>query len=332
MAVRMLQSPMVASRGGMGQKQRDQYNIARGGQAGMATLIPSKSAKLAAGGAVPLPSPVNGAGGVPFDQSFGSPGSAEALWNDFQSKQTQANAANDNRYKDILGGYDQIMGTFDNAGAQQAADINQGARNQGAQVQQNLVSSGLAGTTVMPTLQAGVERQRVANQARLNEQLQGQRAGMAKNRLDFMERRTDQAPDPNMYMNLIQKIGEGGFGPQDTMAGGPGGGAGVGGVGPMGAGGGMGPGMVNFRDPANGISPGGGGSGGGVNKQRPLTLSEQLTLQQGGMLNGYTAPQSRGTGSVSVGAPTGAGAATRRKLKAKPVTRYDLINSAMQRR
>ncbi len=268
----------------------------------------------------------------------------QGLINDWQKKQMEAKAANETRYSDILAGYnaqneaskqaygdmksmyDQnytatqgayadilkgyndrygvAMGNLNNAGAQAAADINDGALAQGAAVQQNLVSSGLAGTTIAPTMQMGVERERNNSQGRLQEQLRQERlstqaglsgdvlrakemqlagldrqrndmltfqqqqqqmqSGLTKGMLDFKERREDTYPELSQYAAILEKIGAGGMG----------GAAGGGGV----------------------VGGGGGVAGGGTVAQRP-TVNNNNGVTDMQRYNDYVTNHQRNTGA-----------------------------------
>jgi hypothetical protein len=133
----------------------------------------------------------------------------------YQAAYNQARAANEARYADMMRGYEALRGeaerAFSGAGEQERADINQAWREQAAAGQQGLVSSGLAGTTVAPTLAMGYERQRQAELARSRERTTQARyaaiSGVEQARLSAMERRTDEYPDMNQYVQLQQGLG-----------------------------------------------------------------------------------------------------------------------------
>lgn len=77
--------------------------------------------------------------------------------------------------------YDKGMALLKNAGMQERADIAQGARNAQSAVGQNMVQRGLSGSTIAPTLMAGVQRDRYAEEGRLNERLRGEEAATHAN-------------------------------------------------------------------------------------------------------------------------------------------------------
>lgn len=131
----------------------------------------------------------------------------------------EAKAANESRYQDILGGYNKskedAIGTIQAMGAQERADIEQNAKNRYAQVQQDTTSRGLTGTTILPTLQAGVNRDSLAEQGRLADRMRSLQVNTQmstdRDRLGFMERREDVYPDMSSYMNLMSQYGNTGM-------------------------------------------------------------------------------------------------------------------------
>lgn len=74
--------------------------------------------------------------------------------------------------------YSTGMNLLKGAGDQERADIAQQARDASAAVDNNLVSRGLTGSTIAPTLQAGVQRDRYAAEGRLNDRLRGDELGL----------------------------------------------------------------------------------------------------------------------------------------------------------
>lgn len=73
--------------------------------------------------------------------------------------------------------YTKGMGMIEGAGAQQRKDIEQDYANRGAGISQDMVSRGLTGTTIMPSLQTGLEREKQASLGGLEESLLQQRVG-----------------------------------------------------------------------------------------------------------------------------------------------------------
>ena len=155
------------------------------------------------------------------------------LLNQYNAAYAQARAANEARYAEILGGYTQMLSdalqTMEGMGAQEAKDI---AADWGAKTQADLTdltSRGFAGSTVMPSIKTGGERQKQDALARLRERLRQQRlsvqTGIQGQKLGFMERRTDTYPDMGMYASLAKGLGNaaGPAGPTPSYGGGSGG-------------------------------------------------------------------------------------------------------------
>ena len=286
----------------MGQAERDRYNIKRGGTAGLPYLIKVGETPAAAKtrfdtaqagtpanagvAAVPTTGTAANAPGIYTPPTL--PGAAEsaipatftpeAFLKSWQTQYDKANAANETRYKDILGGYGQLanqygqmysdqslanqqaadqinqgykarydrgLANLEGAGVQAMSDIRQQYGATGANVQQNLRNRGMAGTTIAPTMQLGVQREQLATEGRLNEQLRKERlavdsglsgdslaayqqqnamraglagtyaqglTGIGQNTLNFKERREDVVPDFGTYASLAMKLGQGGLG------------------------------------------------------------------------------------------------------------------------
>lgn len=249
--------------------------------------------------------PSQGRGGSTGGAVFGPGGGgasaqAQQLANAYQQAYNEAKQANLTRYNSINAGY----GNLAQQGLQQNADINAGYANryqqgmntlqglgqqaindtyrdydrQGANEYQNLVSRGLANSTVVQSMQRGVQEDQQSQLNRVNEgirqqqlttqanlsgqQLQAQQQGnlnqqqLQENQLGFQERRNDPYPNLDQYYSTMSKLGglgggsgSGGFG---GGAGGFGGASGAGGYG--GGAGGLGG--------YGGVGAAGGGSGG----------------------------------------------------------------------
>jgi hypothetical protein len=120
------------------------------------------------------------------------------LMDEFQTAQDEARAATEERYQEALA-------NLEGVGTQESADINTRFDSSGSAVNQSLVSSGLAGTTVMPSMQRGVERERSAAQSRLATDL-------ARERNQIIQSRNDIGPDISTLINLLFQQGAGGGG------------------------------------------------------------------------------------------------------------------------
>lgn len=184
----------------------------------------------------------------------------EEIMADYELKALEAKTSNESRYADILSQWDTTsesaqskwaeqmalvskayqdrlataMGYLEGAGTQQAADINQSAASQGSQMRQDLVSRGLTGSGILPSMYQGVERERTAAQNRLSESLNQQRLGAygelsgdalgaqlsgeqfgqslatqyATSKLGFMERREDPYPSLSDYIEMMKMSGD----------------------------------------------------------------------------------------------------------------------------
>jgi hypothetical protein len=132
----------------------------------------------------------------------------------------RANQANEKRYRQLLSGYDSLrrrtMGTLSGIGQQEGEDIAERYRDVNSINQQNLVSRGLAGSSVAGTMRLGAQREMNKDMRRLQQGLAGQRVsadiGISQGRLGVMERRFDRGPDLNQMIALAQAVGRGGGG------------------------------------------------------------------------------------------------------------------------
>lgn len=75
-------------------------------------------------------------------------------------------------------GYREAMGTLRGAGQREAADIRETSMRTAARGQQELVTRGFAGTTILPTMRAGAARQKTAALGRLGERLRREKLGL----------------------------------------------------------------------------------------------------------------------------------------------------------
>lgn len=145
-------------------------------------------------------------------------GPRQTLAQSYQSALDRANQANEQRYQQILAGYDQlggrVMSDLRNVGQQERADINRNYQGMKSDVYNSLVNRGFGNGSLGATMRYGVERERAAAQGRLNDRMLQQRAGFDTNitqgRLGVMERRTDLGPDMNQLIALSQGYGRGG--------------------------------------------------------------------------------------------------------------------------
>ena len=114
----------------------------------------------------------------------------------YQTALDEAKAKTEERYQEALSNLDKV-------GEQEGRDIDTRFDSSRSAVNQSLVSSGLSGTSVLPSMQRGVERERTAAQARLATDL-------ARERNQIIASRNDIPPDLALYSNLMFQQGAGG--------------------------------------------------------------------------------------------------------------------------
>ena len=142
--------------------------------------------------------------------------SIDDLIADFQTQQDASQAANLERYSDILGQYGDLhartMAGFEGFGEAQRQQL--GQRYEGLQTrsQQDMVSRGLTGTTIAPTVAAGIEGQRsqdlMALDQSINQQMLNAALGITQAMLGFMERREDVGPNMGDLAQLAESLGQ----------------------------------------------------------------------------------------------------------------------------
>lgn len=111
----------------------------------------------------------------------------------------EAKGANEARYQELLGIAGETTG-------QRAADIRAGGIEERSDLEQGLARTGLANTTVSPTLTAGSRRREEESLNRLADQMQGTKLGI-------IERREDQYPDASSLQASLSALGSGYGGP-----------------------------------------------------------------------------------------------------------------------
>ncbi len=196
--------------------------------------------------------------GLPGGMASGMAGMAGASGNPlidaYVNAMNAANQANQQRYDDILGGWqsarDWASGLMDTLGGQQRKDTETAFNKQQEELKQSMMNRGLTSSTVTDNLSKGITRTGSEAQARLAESLTREKLNtllpIQEKQLNFMERKTEQGPDMGLFAKLMEMYGS---------AGGEQGGGGGGGGGPM---------MFNMGNPFGGaLSYGMGGMGGG---------------------------------------------------------------------
>lgn len=120
----------------------------------------------------------------------------EKLTKEYQDALDEAKRQNEERYQ-------QALQNLEGVGVQQTADVNTRFDSSRSAVNQNLVNAGLSGTTVLPSMQRGVERERQDALNRLA-------AMLAREKNQVILSRDDIPPDLQMYANLMYQTGSGG--------------------------------------------------------------------------------------------------------------------------
>lgn len=149
----------------------------------------------------------------------GGAAGGNALSQSYQGALDSANQANESRYQDILGGYEERMKRLSEMSQQEQKDIRENWSNRKGGGQQDLVSRGLADTSALQTMQMGYDRQSDAEIARANDRRLQQEMSMMKDVLDFKERREDTGPDINQMIGLQEGLGQYGGGGQTMSTG-----------------------------------------------------------------------------------------------------------------
>ena len=136
----------------------------------------------------------------------------------FTQAMNEANAANEARYQQGMGIYENIAGMFgpgSTYGQGQTAMLEQQKTQDVASAKQHMAGSGLWNTTVAAAIPQAWEAN-VGMPGRLNieDMRMGRYAGALEGMAGFIERRTDQGPDMGLFANLMAGAsqGPGGYG------------------------------------------------------------------------------------------------------------------------
>jgi hypothetical protein len=153
---------------------------------GQQWALTSARNKFGYGGAPGTPGAPAGGGGA-------NPGQLANVAKFMQQQQQQNLADNQARLDKIMG----LAGQFGQTALQQNADQ---TRRAGGQVTSSLVGRGLGNTTVLDTMQQGVQRQGQQQANAIGEQVAGMQAGI-------LERVQQPGPDLGLYANLLMQPG-----------------------------------------------------------------------------------------------------------------------------
>lgn len=158
--------------------------------------------------------------GQPFMAGGGNNQMASDLYQKFQKAHDEAKGANEQRYGDILNDRRRLESDMNNMASstsgQERLDINDRYDRSNADTIQSATDRGLGNTTVLDSLQRGVNADRTAALNRQSDQAVQRQMGVrnagAEQRLGFMERRTDAYPSYEMMAQLAMQAGQGGGG------------------------------------------------------------------------------------------------------------------------
>jgi hypothetical protein len=139
--------------------------------------------------------------------------------NKAEQEQQAAKQANEQRYQDLVKGYkDRIsnaMTSLEGYGNAARADLSQAYAGAASANQQQLVNSGLSGSTVATTTRTGDARREQEALNRLNEGINQQKLGyqtqLSGDLLGLIERKEDTYPNLNMLAQLGQNLGQSGY-------------------------------------------------------------------------------------------------------------------------
>ena len=139
------------------------------------------------------------------------------LGGSYQNAQTSANAANEQRYRDILGGYKGLRNRnnarVSQLGQQERRDIGERFQGELSGQQANFRRRGLGGTSLASGAAMSSRRRESDAIGGLNERLLrtsiGQDSADTERIGSFMERREDEGPDINQLIGLSSQNGQG---------------------------------------------------------------------------------------------------------------------------
>jgi hypothetical protein len=142
--------------------------------------------------------------------------SNKTLAQQYEDAYNASNAANNQRYQDIATGYqnlyDTSMAMMNGLGQAGRQDMINRAYAQAGKAASQMAGAGLSGTTVLPTMAQGYQRDLNNSLAKYDDNIRQQQLGMhqqlAQNLLQFMERRDDNGPDLNQLIQLAYQEGQ----------------------------------------------------------------------------------------------------------------------------
>ncbi|MEM9354580.1 MAG: hypothetical protein AAGB04_00060 [Pseudomonadota bacterium] len=133
----------------------------------------------------------------------------------FEEQRAAANAANEERYQEGKGELsslrDRTMERVSNYGEASRQDLEERFANQLGDIKAQLQASGLGNSTILAPFIQRNERDLAREVLRLSENVDDRAArydqSLSNNLVDFIERRTDAAPDLSVAMQVAQQLG-----------------------------------------------------------------------------------------------------------------------------
>jgi len=154
-----------------------------------------------------------GAGGVQQNTVY------QQMINKAEQEQKEAKQANEQRYQDLVAGYKERLGNamkgLEGYGTSARADLSESYAGAASANQQQLVNSGLSGSTVATTTRTGDARREQEALNRLNESINQQKLGyqtqLSGDLLGLVERKEDTYPNMNLLAQLGNQLGQSGY-------------------------------------------------------------------------------------------------------------------------
>ncbi len=134
----------------------------------------------------------------------------DSLIKQWQQSMTDANAANESRYQDILGLYGDtggvsMMDLVSQLGQGDMRAVNTGEKQAKALAEQNLIGRGLGNTTARAAEMRNVQNAAEIARQGVGEQTLEKQLGVMGAQAQMMGNRTDQGPDAGLFAQLIQQ-------------------------------------------------------------------------------------------------------------------------------
>lgn len=140
-------------------------------------------------------------------------GSYQQLLDWYQRAYDEARQANEQRYQQMMGIYNQRLSAGQGLFAQGSAEVDRAFTQRASSAQQGLVSAGLANSTVLPSVLSGIDRARGEAMAGVAQRAAAYRTGLQGDLAQAIERRTDEYPSIQMLLQLAQGLGSAGQAP-----------------------------------------------------------------------------------------------------------------------